>query len=372
MPLRVPGPVRSDTAASAGRIIAMILAGSIAIKLVLILHLGGNFHGDVVRAVNFGYGVHEGVLSIRTHFDNTKTWVGPVLWSQLFDLTGPYGLKLFNMVAFVAVFGVQYLAGRRLYDRATLLLALFLFAFYVGAHRNVMAGEPDDMAAALLFAAGLVVFLRRDGVVGASILIGLGFLFKFWVVIFFGGFALFLLWEKRWRELALAAASFLVPYLIVNLVDGFASLAALIWSVGMQSGFDSWSHIGWRLLSTGLLPAVLVSAWAVLRDPSRTNRLFLLVPSAYFAYVLVMRDAHAASAVMMLCMVYFGFLIAEFLLRHPYLGNQRLRRRFLVSVLAAHVVISAWLAYYDAERVTYPLEPNAEAAGMEISRASRL
>ncbi len=366
MTLRVPGPLRYDTAASAGRIIAMILAGSIAIKLVLILYLGGDFHGDVVRAVNFGYGVHEGVLSIRTHFDNTKTWVGPVLWYHLFDLTGPYGLKLFNMLAFVALFGVQYLAGRRLYDRATLLLALFLFAFYVGAHRNVMAGEPDDMAAALLFAAGLLVFLRRDRVVGASVLIGLGFLFKFWVVIFFGGFALFLLWEKRWRELALAASSFLVPYLGVNLVDGFASLAALLWSVGRQSGLDSWSHIGWRLLSTGLLPAVLVSAWAVLRDPSRNNRLFLLVPSAYFAYVLVMRDAHAASAVMMLCMVYFGFLIAEFLLRNPYLGNRRLRRRVLVPVLAAYVVISAWLAYYDAERVTFPLEPNAEAAGREI------
>jgi len=337
------------------RLIGLILAGSIAIKLLLILYVRAGVNGDLLRAVNFGYGIHEGVLSIRTHFVNSKTWVGPVLWYQLFDLAGPYGLKLFNMLAFLALLGVQYLTGRRFYHRTTLLLALFLLAFYAGSHRNVMAGEPDDMMAALFFATGLLVFLERDGVAGASLLMGLGLVFKFWVVIVFSGFAVFLLWEKRWRELALATAAFLVPFLIVNLVDGFASLSAILWSVGRQSGNHSWGEIGWRLLSTGLLPAAVASAWAVLQDPSRNNRLFFLVPIAYFAYILVLRDVGGVSSVMMLCMVYFSFLIAQFLLRNLSFGSPRLRRAVLASVLAAYVFLSAGLASYGTERSAYQL-----------------
>ena len=356
----------SRPSAEGWQIVFLILAGSIIIKLALILHLGPQFHGDVVRAVNFGYGLHEDSLSIRTHFDNTKTWVGPVIWYHLFDLAGPWGLKLFNMLAFVALFGVQYLTGRRLYDRATLLLALFLFAFYVGTHRNVMAGEPDDMTAALLFSTGLLVFLHRDRVIVASLIMGLGLLFKFWVGVFFGGFVLFLLAERRWTALPSAVISFLVPFACVNLIDGYASLAALLWSVGMQSGYDDWSHIAWRLLSTGLLPAVLVSAWTVAKNPSRQNRLFFLVPIPYFAYVLLMRDAHAASAVMMLGMMYFGFLVGEFLLRSPYPGNGQVRRRVVNGVLAAYVAVMGGLAYYGAQETTYPLELREGSAGNEI------
>jgi hypothetical protein len=354
------------SSADGWRIVWLILAGSIAIKLALILHLGPQFHGDVVRAVNFGYGLHDGSLSIRTHFDNTKTWVGPILWYELFDLAGPWGMKTFNMLVFVALLGVQFLTGRRLYDRATLLLALFLFAFYVGTHRNVMAGEPDDMMAALFFSTGLLVFLNRDRVIGASLLMGLGLLFKFWVGIFFGGFVLFLLTERRWTALPAAVIAFLVPYGFINLIDGYASFAALLWSFGQQSGYDDWSHIVWRLFSTGLLPAVLVSAWTAARDPSRQNRLFFLVPIPYFAYVFLMRDAHAASAVMMLGMMYFGFLIGEFLLRSPYLGKGLVRRRLVTGVLALYVAVMGGLAYYGAQETTYPLELREGSAGWEI------
>jgi hypothetical protein len=356
----------SKASADSWRILWLILAGSLAIKLALIIHIGPHFHGDVVRAVNFGYGVEEGSLSIRTHFDNTKTWVGPILWYRLFDLAGPWGLRLFNIVAFFALFGVQFLSGRHLYERATLVLALFLFAFYVGTHRNVMAGEPDDMMAALLFSAGLLVFLHRDRVLGASLIMGLGLLFKFWVGIFFGGFALFLLTERRWTALAPSIVAFLVPFLVINLVDGFASLAALFWSVGQQSGYDDWSHIAWRLLSTGLLPAVLVSGWAAAENPNWQNRLFFLVPFPYFAYVLLMRDAHAASAVMMLSMMYFGFLIGEFLLRSPYLGKGLVRRRVVAGTLTAYVVVMGGLAYYGWQEATHPLELREGSAGREI------
>jgi len=295
--------------------------------------------------------------------------LGPVLWYRLLELAGPWGLKAFNMTAFVALYAVQYLTGRRLYGRVTVLLALFLFAFYVGTHRNVMAGEPDDMTAALLFATGLLVYLHRDRVIGASLIMGLGLLFKFWVGIFFSGFALFLLSERRWADAATASIAFLLPFACINLIDGFASLAALTWSFGQQSGYNDWYRVVWRLLSTGLLPAVLVSAWALARDPSWQNRLCFLVPIPYFAYVLLMRDAHAASAVMMLGMVYLGFLVAEFLLRSPYPGGRRARRYVLAAVLAAYVVVTTRLAYYGTAEWTYPLELREGATGIEIDRA---
>ncbi len=362
--------MKLDPSAQDRRLIALILTGSIVIKLALALYLGTEFHGDTVRAVNFGYGVHDGAISIRTHFDNTKTWLGPVLWYQLFELAGPWGLKLFNLLVFVVLLGVQYRTGRRFYGRTSLLLALFLFAFYVGTHRNVMAGEPDDMTASLLFGIGLLVFLKREAVLGASMLMGLGFLFKFWTAIFFAGLCLFLLSDGRWRSLLVAVVAFVAPFIVVNLVDGFASLSALLWSIGRQSGQDDWGYIAWRLFSTGLLPAALVSAWALVREPSRGNRLCFLVPIPYLGYVLLMRDAHAASAVMMLCMVYFGFLIAQFLQESPLLGSGVARRRVMSAALAAYVAVMAGLAYYGADRITYPIELREGGAGREISSRS--
>lgn len=352
---------RNERAQELG-IAGLILAGSLLIKLGLILHVGDGVNGDVIRAVRFGFGIREGIVSIDSHVMNTKTWVGPVLWYSLFDAAGPYGLKLFNALAFIAVFIVQYFSGRHFYDRRTRLIALFLFAFYVGSHRNVMAGESDDMLAALLFAIGLLSYQQVGRASAASVLMGLGFLFKFWTAIFFGGFFVYLLQEKRWKESALAALAFLVPFAVVNLLDGFASLSALLWSIGIQSGFSGWDAIGWRLLSTGLLPAVLASGWSVIRDPRRVNRLFFFVPGSYVAYVLIMRDAFAASAVMMLCMVYFGFLIAEFLVRGLSAQAPYVRRRALAAVLVSYAVISAGLAAYGTERSAYPLVlPSREA-----------
>ena len=70
---------------------------------------------------NFGYGFHEGVISICTHIDHTRTFVGPVLWFHLFQVAGPWGLKTFRLLAFVALVSLQYLIGRRFYSRDTLL-----------------------------------------------------------------------------------------------------------------------------------------------------------------------------------------------------------------------------------------------------------
>lgn len=359
--------MEAETSKKDWPIIGLILAGSLTIQLLLILYLRGEFYTDVVRAVNFGYGVHEGVISIRTHIDHTRTFVGPVLWFHLFQVAGPWGLKAFNLLAFVALVSLQYLIGRRFYSRDTLLLALLLYAFFVASHRNVMAGEPDDMTAALFFTAGLLAYLRGGGVVGASVLMGAGFLFKFWVAIVFGGFVLFLASNRRWRSLPLVAIGFVLPFLGVNLIDGFASVTALLFSMENRAGLTTWGYVGWRLFSTGLLPAVLLAAWALVKERSSHNRLFFLVPSTYLAYVLIFRDAYGVTGVMTVCMLFLSFLIARFLLLNPYIGSGRARQRVLASVLAAYVLVSAGMALYDSAQATHPIELKAGSAGIEIS-----
>lgn len=340
-------------------LISLILAGSVAIKLALIFHVGLVFHGDVVSVVNFGYGIHEGVLSLRTHTHPTRTWVGPVMWFQLFQLAGPWGLKIVDMLAFLVLVGVQYALGRRLYSGETLLLALFLYAFFFAGHRQVMAGEPDDLVASILFAAGLLVFLQRDRVVVASALMGLGFLFKFWIAILFGGFLLFLLWQKRWLLLPRAVIGFALPFLAVNLVDGFASLTSLLRSLESREGATAWSYVGWRLFSTGLLPAVILAGWTRAREPSIHNQLFFLIPATYLAYMCLFRDAYGTTGVMNLCMLLLSFLIARFLLINPYMGSGRGRQRVLASLLAAYVLTSVGFALYDSSRATHAIQLRA-------------
>jgi hypothetical protein len=234
-----------------------------------------------------------------------------------------------------------------------------------------MAGEPDDMIAALMFSTGLLIFLQKDRVIGAALLMGVGLLFKFWVAIFFGGFLLFLLSERQWTKLPLAGVSFLVPFACLNLIDGFASLTALLWSADHQSGYTAWKFIGRRLLTTGMLPAVLVAGWTTARAPNRSNRLCFFVPIPYFAYVLINRDAWAASAVMMLCMVYFGFLIGHFLLQSAMLGTGAVRRRVVTGVLAVYLVTSVGLALYDARGSTAPLRAGVGPGIKEIPGDSR-
>lgn len=346
--------------ADSWRIVWLILAGSVAIKLALILHLGMVFHGDVVSAVNFGYGIHESTVSIRTHIAPTRTWVGPVLWFHLFQLAGPLGLKAFNLLAFLALVWVQYLIGRRFYNAATLLLALFLYAFFVAGHRQVMAGEPDDLMATLLFATGLLVFLRQDRVVGASVLMGLGFLFKFWIAILFGGFFLFIAWKRRWALLPRVAIAFVLPFLAVNLVDGFASLTAFLRSLESREGATAWSYVAWRMFSTGLLPALMLAAWTRVKEPSVHNQLFFLVPSTYLAYMVIFRDAYGTTGVMNLCMLLLSFLIARFLLINPFMGRGRARQRVLATMLAAYVLISAGMGLHASSRGTYAIQLRAD------------
>jgi hypothetical protein len=329
--------------------LASLLLAAILVKLIFIWHLGGRVYPDVSRALTFGYAIDQEILSIHEDFIRNKTFVGPVLWFELYERSGIRGLMVLNMLAFGLLFVTQYRLGRTRYGERTILIALFLVAFYVGTNRNVVAGEADDNVAALLVAVGLLVYLDARRPFAASLLTGLGFLFKYWVAVFVAGFALYLLTRKRWRELLVVTAGALLPFLFVNGVDGFQSLRGLLGSAGIQHGYSDWGSVGFKMIATGMAPSALVSAWVWLRHRSEENTLFFFVSSAYVIYVLAQRDAHATSYVMMLCLVFSSFLLAEFLSRTIASA------RGLAAICAVYLCLSSAITYFNLYQDTNPV-----------------
>lgn len=333
------------------RALALILLAALLIKLVLIWHLEGRVYQDVVRALNFGYALDQQIFSVHTDCIRNKTFLGPLLWFSLYQRFGILGLKLFNLLIFVLLFLTQYSLGRGRYSRRTTVIALFLFAFYVGTNRNVVAGEPDDNLAALCFSLGILAYVNTKRALSSSVLMGVGLLFKFWVAVFFVGFVLYLFAWKRWRDFLPAGVGMLLPFFVINCVDGFQSIHGLLTSVGIQQGFSDWESVGYKMLSTGLAPSVLISAYMWLRNRDEQNTLFFLVSSAYFPYVLIQRDAYAASFVMMLCLVFSSFLLAEFLLRAR---AARGRGSILGATLATYLVLTSAITYHNLYRDAEP------------------
>jgi hypothetical protein len=331
---------------------AVVLAAAVVVQLAFIAYLGHRTYTDVVRSVSFGAGVESGVVGIRTHVENTKTFVGPLLWFRLASAFGLAGLKAFNVAAFVALFAVQAAIGRRLFDRRVTLYALAFTAFYTGTIRNVVAGEQDDMMASLLFALGALVWLAGRSTVAsaaAGVLMGCGFLFKFWVAIFFGGFAIFLAMRRDWRSLAAASMAFAVPFLCVTLVDGGASGTALFGSAERQRGYSSWATVGARLFVTGLLPAFVAAGLAAVRRPGLPTSFAFLLPAPYLFYVLGMRDAFATTFVMMLCLVFWSFPIMMLLLESRRLAvGRRLHAVLALYLIAAP--LNAWVNLWRDSR----------------------
>jgi hypothetical protein len=256
-------------------------------------------------------------------------------------------------VVYVALFVVQLALARRLAGDEAALVSAVLFAFYVGTGRNVVAGEPDDMVAGLLVASGILswVALRGSGLAGA--LIGVGCLFKFWAGIFFVGFAAHLALTRRWRELVLASVSCVVPFLLVNLVDGGQSARGLAFSAGIQRGYSSWVAVAFKLVSTGLLVGTLVAAYEQWRRPTEWGRLLLPLTVAYPAYVVLMRDAHASSFVAMLWIVFAGPLLAVWLLGLPQLATKG--PVVIVATLACYAALATSMTAYRLHHDTQDL-----------------
>ena len=105
---------------------ALILFGSILVKLAFIWYLDGRAYRDVFRAINFGYRLHQDIFSIHTEIINSKTFLGPILWFHLYQSFGMLGLKLLNIFVFVLLFFTQYALGKGRYGTSSIVFALFL------------------------------------------------------------------------------------------------------------------------------------------------------------------------------------------------------------------------------------------------------
>jgi WD40-like Beta Propeller Repeat len=242
--------------------LAAILLASIAVKIFFIWYLGDRLYFDNVKAVNFGFLVHRGDFSIHEHFVNSKTFVGPLLWFQVYDWFGVPGLKVVNVIAFLGLFVIVHRLGVRRSSQPAVVLGLFLFAFYAGTNRNIVAGEPDDNVAALCFGLGVLAYLNGRSRLLAGALMGVGFLFKFWIAVFCLAFGVFLVWKRRWRDAVLVTTAAAVPFAVVNVIDGFTSMRSLLVSERIQHQLSSWPDVGSRAVSTGMLVIVAASAWS--------------------------------------------------------------------------------------------------------------
>jgi hypothetical protein len=327
------------------RLLLALFSAAILFKLALIVVFHGRLYPDVIGAVNLGEEALRGVAGYRI---TSKTFVGPVLWYSVYHLAGLWGLKLVNLGLFAGLLVLHARLGRRLLDEETVLLASILFAFYPGTNLNVAVGEQDDLATLLFFALGVLRHATRRDALVPGLLIGIAFLFKFSAAVFAAGFVLYLVLVRKPRAAALCALGMVLPFLLLNALDGFASTENLAYAVGVQQGFSSWRGVTFKLFSTGLLPAVAVSWWVWARRKDDAHLLFALIPTAYLAYVILNRDAWAAGFVMMQGVFFASFPLAQ-LLSGRDLGAPWTSRKMLVGgALAAYLLVATSITLVNA------------------------
>lgn len=314
-------------------IAAAVILAALALQVALMVHIGERAYGDVIKALHFGSRLESGDYRISENRIHTKTFVGPVITWAIFRAGGLNALHAANIAAFL---GIALLAMRlwRGYAWDTRLLALLLLAFYVGTIRSIVAGELDDQIATLLLAAGVLLILARPSVLPGALLIGVGFLFKFWVAIFGVAVAAWLVHQRRLRELPIAIAGMGAPFLALVPLDGGNSFRWLLASPGIHGGFSTWSAVLVKVFTTALLPSAVVATLEWRHRRGREDTLFLLLGLIYLAYVFAARDSHAASTMMMTCLVFWAPLLASWILG-------RLRQVLPRHSLAAAVAFAA-------------------------------
>jgi len=339
---------RNDISLFSSRAIILTLCGALFLKILLICLFMDMVYPDVRTALNFG----EKILTNKGMFGkgdviNSKTFIGPILWFSVYKIAGVMGLKIVNVLCFVFLFITQYFIGRKFYSYNTLVTASYLFAFYVGTNLNVVAGEQDDLVAPLFFTIGILLYLDKKNIVLCGVLMGVGFLFKFSAAIFCLGFEIYLLMNRRWKRFLLAGVGMILPFLCFNLIDGFNTLNALVLSIEIQKDYSPWGQIVFKLFSTGMLFAFLASLWTLLKEKKDHTSLFFVLFAVYLAYVLVMRDAFAASYVMMQCLIFASFLIAEFLLKNESLIQVISRKAVVYGTLIFYFLITTWITVHN-------------------------
>lgn len=327
------------------RTFVALFAVAVLFKLALIAVFLGRLYPDVIGAVNLGREVLGGVAGYRI---TSKTFVGPVLWYGVYHASGLWGLKLVNLGLFAGLLALHARLGRKLFDTKVVLLASVLFAFYPGTNLNVAVGEQDDLVTLLFFALGIWRFVSRRDAFVPGLLIGIAFLFKFSAAIFALGFVLYLLVRRQPRAAAVSILGMALPFVLLNALDGLASARNLAYAVGVQQGFSSWRGVGFKLLSTGLLPSVALSWWVWWRRREDAHLLFTLIPTAYLGYVILNRDAWAAGFVMMQGLFFASFPLAEILARETLETSWMRRRTAVAAALAAYLLISTSITFVNA------------------------
>jgi hypothetical protein len=331
-----------------------IVAAGLAVQLALMAYLGEDrAYGDVLKAVNYGRLVDIGVFDVTRDMVNSKTFVGPRLDWWIYERWGLTGIRAANASVFVLLAVGALAISRRRFDDPTRLLALFLFAFYVGTQRSIVAGELDDHMATLLLAAGVLLLLERDALLPAALLVGTGFLFKFWVAIYALGLLTFLALTGRARRMPTALLGFALPFAALVPFDHGGSLRALLTSTGLSMHYSTWSGVAFKCLSTGLLPAAILAALAWMERGRRdADTLLLCVSSSYLAYVLLARDAFVASTMMATCLVFSSPLVAAWLVHRARPWTARARWAALAGVVLVYPVATTFVTALHLHRDT--------------------
>jgi hypothetical protein len=317
----------------------------VVLKLALMWHVDGGVYPDPNRALNFGHLADVGIFHLGIDVTNSKTHIGPLLWYEVFQAGGIGLLKLVNLLLFVMLCLVQLALGRTYTDTAR-LIALLLLAFYVGTNRTITVGEVDDTMSAVLFSAGVWAYLHARRPFAAGVLMGLAFVFKFSAAVFIAAFGGYLVLSGRLAAAVATGVGLVLPFAAITVTTGGA-VRALEVSLTQQRGYSTWRQVGEKLITTGMLLSVVISAASWLRKRDERNTLFFVLSVSYFVYVLANRDAFAASFVMMQCLVFSSFLIGEFL--------TSLSSRLLTGVLCAYLVIATALTYRHLDRDSDPV-----------------
>ena len=348
--------------AHGGRRIALyILLLALAFKLAFILYSGDHVYYDVNLALSHG----------RTYFEapepgtplvilpGVKTYLGPMAWYQLYSHLGVYGLRAFNLAAFVLLSALQYAIGRKYFPPRVTAAALFIFAFYTWTNLNVAAGEQDDMTAALFFTLGVVLYIYGRGAFLAALVMSAGVLFKYTAGIYALGFIIYLIYIRDMRQVLLALAGLILPFLCLNVLTGFSSMEALFKSSNLRRQFfnTSWERVVFKFFSTGMFLFLPLSAWAGWKTRSRANALLFCLSSVYIAFVVATQNAMTAGFPMMQSVLFSSFLVAQLFLTNALPGGVKARRLFGASALALYLLLTSAVTLRNLAHDTLPVNP---------------
>lgn len=350
----------SPNAPGGRRLAAYILLLALAFKLAFILYSGERVYYDVNLPLTHGKAFFEKPGSqVKLILPGVKTYIGSIAWYRLYEIFGVYGLKAFNLAAFALLFGLQYAIGRKCFPPRVTAAALFIFAFYAGTNLNVAAGEQDDMTAAIFFTLGVVLYVYGRGAFLAALVMSAGLLFKYTAGIYAIGFIIYLIYTRDIRKLFLALAGLTLPFLCLNLVTGFSSMEALLRMSNLKRHFffSPPGLVLYKFFSTGMSLFLPLSAWAALRDRSRTNALLFCLSSVYIVFAVATLNAYSSGFHMMQSVLFSSFLVAEVLLADTYPGAVRPGRLFRVSILVLYLLVTTSITLRNLSRDTIPVNP---------------